>query len=116
MSQDADIKSIHPQQFHNLQQEGGTLELIDVRTPEEYDERRAIPSKNYPLDHLDPEAIAKDIGLSKDDPVYLFCRSGGRSYKAASQFTAAGFSNVYNVEGGILEWESRGLPVRIKNR
>lgn len=112
MAHNSGIKSISPQQFHNLQQEGGTSELIDVRTPEEYEARRAIPSKNFPLDQLDPEAIAKSLGLSKDDPVYFFCRSGGRSFKAAARFAEAGFSNVYNVEGGILEWESRGLPLK----
>ena len=48
---------------------------------------------------------------TKDDPLYLICRSGSRGRQACEQFLAAGYHNVVNVEGGTLEWERVGLPV-----
>ncbi len=48
---------------------------------------------------------------TKDDPLYLICRSGSRGRQACEQFLAAGYHNVVNVEGGTLEWERAGLPV-----
>jgi hypothetical protein len=44
-------------------------------------------------------------------PLYLICRSGIRGKQACERFMAAGYSNVFNVEGGTLGWERSGLPL-----
>ena len=48
---------------------------------------------------------------TKDDPLYMICRSGSRGRQACEKFLAAGYHNVVNVEGGTLAWERAGLPV-----
>ena len=90
---------------------GGKIDLIDVRTPVEFREVHVELARNVPLDRLDPEAVAQARNGSKDEPLYLICRSGSRGRQACEKFLAAGFTNVVNVEGGTLACVEAGLPV-----
>lgn len=85
--------------------------LIDVRTPVEYAEVHAEGARLIPLDALDPRAVMAGRNDSPDQPVFVICKSGGRSAKAVDKFRAAGFANVLSVEGGTAAWEQAGLPV-----
>lgn len=87
------------------------VDLVDVRTPVEFREMHASGAQNYPLDALDPKAIASGRNGRSAEPIYVICRSGNRSSKAAQQFIDAGVANVINVEGGTLAWEAAGLSV-----
>jgi rhodanese-related sulfurtransferase len=71
----------------------------------------AEAARSVPLVRLDPGAVMEARNGSRDKPLYVICRSGGRGRKAAERFHAAGFSNVVNVEGGTTAWEQAGLPV-----
>ena len=104
------VTTISPQQVHELCK-AGRIDLLDVRTPVEYRELHATAARNVPLDRLDPAAVVRDRHGSKDDPLYLLCRSGGRGRQACEKFLAAGFTNVVNVEGGTLSCVESGLPV-----
>lgn len=68
-----------------------------------------------PLDRLDCAALANEEGVSKDKPVYIFCRSGGRAKQAAEKMEKAGFTQCNVVEGGTLGWAEAGLPVNRGN-
>ena len=48
----------------------------------------------------------------KDEPVYIYCRSGNRSRKAAQKFAAIGFREVYNIEGGFQAWKTAEIASR----
>ena len=48
--------------------------------------------------------------LDKAQTVLLICQSGVRANRAASEFRRAGFSDVYVLSGGYIEWQSQGLP------
>lgn len=87
------------------------MELIDVRTPAEYGAVHAEPARLVPLDRLDPKAVMAERQASQDSPLYVICKSGGRSAQACERFHAAGFDNVINVDGGTTAWEKAGLPV-----
>ena len=104
------VSTITPQEVATLSANGNSVELIDVRTPAEFQGLHATGAVNYPLDQLDPAAI---MGGRKSDssPLYVICQMGGRSLKACQQFVAAGFPNVVNVEGGTNSWDEQGLPV-----
>lgn len=83
--------------------------LLDVRTDNEFAQghlRGAQQIDFYRDDFAD--ALEK---LDKDQPVFIYCRSGNRSGKAAKQMKAMGFSAVYNLEGGIGAWSKRGKPI-----
>lgn len=92
-------------------QRAGQVDLIDVRMPTEFREVHAEGAKNYPLDSLDPKAIAGSRNGRSSEPVYVICKSGNRSTKAVQKFLDAGIVNVVNVEGGTTAWEAAGLPV-----
>lgn len=81
--------------------------LIDVREPFEYAEGHVEGSVLVPL-----ATVAARAGeFPKDEPVYVFCRSGNRSLQAAQTLVAAGHTDVRNVEGGIVAWTAARLPV-----
>ncbi len=79
---------------------GEALHLFDVRT----DEERAA-AKIDAAKQLTPEVQEEILTLPKDTPLYFHCKAGGRSLQAATHFLSnAGFTNVYDVDGGILAW------------
>lgn len=105
------VTTISPQSLAELFRGGKQLELIDVRTPVEFREVHINIARNVPLDRLDPAAFMQSRNGSKDEPLYLICRSGSRGRQACEKFLAAGFTNVSNVEGGTLACVECGLPV-----
>lgn len=104
------VSTISCQEFAPLSKKGG-FDLIDVRTPMEFYEVHAVGSLNAPLDRLNPELIMGSRGARAQEPLYVICRSGGRSAQACNAFVKAGFENVVNIEGGTLAWVAAGLPV-----
>ena len=103
------IRTITPSEVFHLQQESGSIDLIDVREKDEFAEVRSTLAKNFPLSTLQADEIAQNRDLRA--PVYIVCRSGKRSMKAAEILEKNGFETVYNVEGGMMEWEASGLPI-----
>ena len=101
--------SITPKELFDLVSQGNATNLIDVRTPTEYQEIHVDIAKNIPLDRLNPSALGLDP--SAKDPVYVICRSGARGSQACQSLLRSGLSNVVNVEGGTMAWASGGLPV-----
>lgn len=83
--------------------------LLDVREPHEYEAGHVEGALLMPLQRTVELALA--AGLPKDEPVYVFCRTGNRSLQAAQALVAAGFEDVRNVDGGIVAWTAAGLPV-----
>ncbi len=106
------MKTIAPTQLHQLLTTEPDLALLDVRTPVEYAEVHVPQASNVPLDSLAPKELFDSGHLSKGQPVYIFCRTGGRAKKAAEMFAKEGFSQPVVVEGGTLAWNDAGLPVK----
>ncbi len=87
----------------------GKAYLVDVRTPEEFDGGHLQYAKNINFNGTDFKAqIAK---LDKHKPVYLYCRSGNRSGKAADTLQALGFHSYYNI-GGFEQLKAEGFPAK----
>ena len=105
------IQSISPRELFALRTAGRPLNLIDVRTPSEFREVHVESARNVPLDALEPAQVMLGRGVPAHRPIYIICRSGGRSRQACEKFIAAGFSEVVNVEGGTQSWSQAGLPV-----
>ncbi len=85
------------------------VQLVDVRTPEEYSEGHIKNSLNFNVQGSSFEAeVAK---LDKKRPVMVYCRSGGRSASAQRMLIDMGFAEVINLDGGIRGWQSAGKPV-----
>lgn len=89
--------------------QGKNIQLVDVRTPEEFADKHIEEAKNININGSDFEQGMN--ALDKDKPLYVYCLSGGRSGRAAEWAKKNGFKEVYNLEGGILAWMNSGKPV-----
>lgn len=105
------MTTISPTALNDLARSGRKIELIDVRTPVEFREVHVDFARNVPLDQLDPQAVMQSRKEPASEPLYVVCKSGGRSQQACDKFAQAGFANVVNVEGGTLACVQAGLPV-----
>jgi len=84
----------------------GEVELVDVRTPSEYEAGHIAGARHIPFGELSTRAHEID----PTRPVVLYCRSGGRSAAATQAFQASGWE-AQTLSGGIVEWVQRGLPL-----
>ena len=104
-------KEISAQELESLYKKNPSLELIDVRTPAEYQEIHVKFAKNIPLDRLDVQNLIATRKDSQDQPIYVICKSGSRGQMACQKFDSAGFSDVYNITGGTTACTDAGLNV-----
>lgn len=84
--------------------------LLDVREPDEWSAGHAPGAVHVPLGEL-PARTAELAALPDDQPVYVVCRSGGRSARAAAWLNAAGLVDAVNVAGGMKSWQTEGRPL-----
>ena len=92
--QDLDVRSADDQL------RAGAITVVDVRPADE----RAIAAINGSFETFDGDNRAKLEALPKDTALAFLCHRGGRSAQAAAQFLALGFTNVFNITGGIDAW------------
>ncbi|MEZ5080659.1 MAG: rhodanese-like domain-containing protein [Thermoleophilia bacterium] len=85
------------------------VRLIDVRTPAEFAEAHIEGAEL--IDIAAPDFARKIDALPRDGEYALYCRSANRSGVAMQQMQAMGFTNVYDLAGGITAWQDAGLPV-----
>jgi len=83
--------------------------LLDVRTPEEYKEGHIRKSTLIPLQTLQ-QNISKLTDKSKT--MYVYCRSGSRSAYAVRLLQKLGYTNVFNMSGGVLSWRAKGFDLQ----
>lgn len=83
------------------------IQILDVRTPEEWNEGYIQGAKlvTFPADDFAEKATK---ALDPEKPVLVYCRGGGRSAKAAKLLRDAGFKDVRELAGGITTWENEG--------
>ena len=93
--------NLTPAQFAQGMHQSGAV-LVDVRRPDEYALGYIPGAVN--IEVTAPDFAQRVAALDKTKPTYLYCRSGARSAKAAAQLSAAGFTQVYNLLGGVLDW------------
>lgn len=86
--------------------EAGEIELIDIREPYEREAGHVAGSRHIALVEMSKEAES----LDRDRPLVLYCRMGSRSSMALQAFKASGF-DAHQMEGGLLAWADKGLPL-----
>jgi molybdopterin/thiamine biosynthesis adenylyltransferase/rhodanese-related sulfurtransferase len=100
------VKEITAAELYKLQVKGEPFQLIDVREPYEYDIVN-IGAELIPLATVAEQADK----LNKDIPVIVHCKMGGRSAKAIRELEEKfGFTNLYNLKGGILAYIDEVKP------
>jgi len=83
--------------------------VLDVRDDAEYASGHITDARHIPLAQL--ETRVEEIRKFKDKPVLVNCQVGMRSAKACGILKKHGFSNVYNLQGGLNAWQQAKLPV-----
>ncbi len=105
------VKSISPKAAYNSVESRHTV-IIDVREPSEI-ARTSIPGAiNIPLSQLKNRLV--ELDKYKQSPIITQCRTGRRSLAALKTLMSSGFTNVQNLEGGIIAWEKAGLKTEKK--
>jgi thioredoxin len=82
-------------------------QILDVRTPEEYASEHLQNAQN--VNWLSPDFVTNTSKYDKSKPIFVYCKSGRRSHLAAEKLAELGFTNIIELEGGILKWTSEGL-------
>lgn len=85
------------------------IQLVDVRTPEEFQSGHLANAKN--IDFYSANFGKQILALDKAKPVLVYCKVGGRSAEAADLMRKKGFHQVIELEGGIMKWNAQGLPL-----
>ena len=88
-------------------QDNPNVFLLDVREPDEYASGHIAGITLIPMG----EVAARLSELPKDKEIIVTCRTGNRSGQVADFLREQGFTNVHNMEGGIVAWEEAGYPV-----
>jgi len=86
--------------------------LVDVRTPEEF--RAGHIDKALNVNWYDSDFANQFAEIEKHNTIFLYCKKGGRSAKAASFLDSLGYENVINLEGGYDAWVKQEILLRIK--
>jgi thioredoxin 1 len=94
-------------EFSNQIESKNNIQLVDVRTPQEYSKGHLENSLNINWNDTGFESqISK---MDKNKPIYVYCLSGGRSAQAVSKMQSLGFKEIYELDGGIMKWRAANL-------
>jgi rhodanese-related sulfurtransferase len=88
--------------------------LLDVREQHEFSDGHIVNARHIPLGKIS-ERVG-EIEAFKKSPVIVTCQSGTRSPQACSKLVKAGFSDVHELQGGMVAWEEQKLPVTRKRK
>ena len=97
------IKVIESEEYKHLIDKSD-VQLVDVRTPKEYKEGHIEGAEN--IDIFSDDFLMQFEHLNKEEPVYIYCRSGNRSAKASKMLSETGFKQIIDLKGGYKAWTS----------
>lgn len=83
--------------------------VLDIRTPDEFNQGHLEGAVN--IDFYEPTFASDLDALDKDIPYVVYCRSDSRSGQAMQMFEELGFTDVTEIDGGIVAWNESGLPI-----
>ncbi len=88
-------------------EQGEAVSLVDVRSPAEMNRGMIENSAPLPM-HLVP---LRPPEPKPGEKLVIYCRSGARSGQVCAFLTQRGMTNIYNLRGGVIAWQSAGLPL-----
>ena len=88
--------------------------ILDVREQGDYAKGHIPNARHIPLSEFARRSA--EMEKWKGQPLILCCASGGRSESAGAQLRKAGFEKIYNLRGGMMEWEKAGQPISRKKK
>ncbi len=76
--------------------------IIDIRTPQEYKQGYIEGAVN--INYFDSSFLDQVSKFDKSKPIFIYCRSGNRTSSASKKLLKLGFTEVYDLQGGIISW------------
>lgn len=101
------VRLVSPGEAADLARDGVTI--LDIRTPEEFAAGHLDGAMM--IDFYAPDFAASLANLERGATYVLYCRSGNRSAQAADLMTQLSFTDVAEIDGGVLAWSAAGLPL-----
>ncbi|MFZ2283285.1 MAG: rhodanese-like domain-containing protein [Lutibacter sp.] len=98
-SQSDAIKVLTPTEF---KEKSVNQTIIDIRTPQEFSEGHIEGAIN--INYFDDNFLDQIAKYDKNQPIFIYCRSGNRTTSASKKAADFGFKEIYDLEGGILYW------------
>jgi rhodanese-related sulfurtransferase len=102
------VTNMNVEDFSKKAAESGVVTL-DVRTPGEFMTGHIQGAQNIDFEGGSFESQIES--LDKNGTYAVYCRSGNRSGQAVKVMQDAGFKNIYNLDGGVIDWANSGLPL-----
>lgn len=102
------IQTLDPKTYAEKLKTTEKPQLLDVRTPQEYDVEHLENADNVNVNTAD--FATKAAQYDKTKPIFVYCKVGGRSAQAADKLAEMGFKEIYNLDGGIMKWSANNLP------
>lgn len=87
----------------------GDFVILDIRTPAEFQQGHIAGARS--VDYYSSQFKAQLAALDRNKSYLIYCRSGNRSNRALGLFAELGFSRLYHLKGGILDWQANGLKL-----
>jgi phage shock protein E len=107
-SANGSITNMNAQEFSAKTQETGVI-TVDVRTPDEFNQGHIAGAINI---NVEADTFKNEIlKLDKLRTYAVYCHSGRRSSLATDQMRKLGFSHLFNLQNGITDWMSQGMPM-----
>lgn len=97
------------EQLHFEMKRDSSLVILDTREPDEYQISHIPRAQSAGYDHFDMKAYE---GLEKDTKIIVYCSVGYRSERIGEQLKAKGFTNVFNLYGGIFHWTNNAYHIQ----
>lgn len=107
--QGATYEVLEPEDFAEKMAETTDYQLVDARTPGEVASGKLTGAVAY--DYKADEIEKATSELDKSKPVFIYCGSGIRSEKSAEILMKAGFTEIYDMKGGMKAWKAAGKEV-----
>ncbi|WP_188457156.1 rhodanese-like domain-containing protein [Psychroflexus planctonicus] len=107
------VEYISTQQLVQLQKNNKNYSLVDTRLVEEYQVSHLKDAFHVGYKNFDIERVKKQF--KKDETLIVYCSIGVRSEQIGEQLQNAGFTNVYNLYGGLFDWFNQGQPIYDSN-
>lgn len=98
-SQSEAIKVLTPIEF---KEKAVNQIIIDIRTPQEFSQGHIDGAVN--INYYDSNFMDQIAKYDKNQPIFIYCRSGNRTSPASRKMADFGFTQIYDLEGGILYW------------
>ena len=109
-SKPASITNVTADEIYKMLSSNKDYFILDVRSKEEFDSGHIEGAYLIPVSELE-NRLAE---LPQDKPIIVHCMSGSRSTSAANILLEKGFKEIFNMTGGITEWQSKGFPVIVE--